>query len=99
MFKNDTPDGPERRLEDIGKIGASGQCIDRSGWYQYTGTWTYSRYRRNQDGNGNRLEGTPGVNGWGDSNNAALIDTDGAFEWFYGANGPIKAEKAEIPRV
>ena len=27
-----TPDGPERRLEDIGKIGASGQCIDRSGW-------------------------------------------------------------------
>ena len=58
VFKNDTPDGPERRLEDIGKIGASGQCIDRSGWYQYTGTWTYSRYRRNQDGNGNRLEGT-----------------------------------------
>ena len=95
VFKNDTPDGPERRLEDIGKIGASGQCIDRSGWYQYTGTWTYSRYRRNQDGNGNRLEGTPGVNGWGDSNNAALIDTDGAFEWFYGANGPIKAA---VPR-
>ena len=89
LFKNTAPDSPRKRVVDIGKIGPTGQCIDKSGWYQFplTGFFSYRSYRISSQ--------TPGVIGFGNPDNAAVISENANFEWLYGLNGSIKGA---VPR-
>ena len=89
LFTNPAPDSPRKRVIDIGKIGPTGQCIDKSGWYQFplTGFFSYRSYRMSSQ--------TPGVIGFGNPDNAAVISENANFEWLYGLNGSIKGA---VPR-
>lgn len=89
LFKNTSPDAPRRRIVDIGKIGPTGQCVDKSTWYQFqpTGLFSYVSYRISSQ--------TPGVIGFGNPDNAAVISENANFEWLYGLNGSIKGA---VPR-
>ena len=89
LFTNPAPDSPRKRVIDIGKIGPTGQCIDKSGWYQFplTGFFSYRSYRISSE--------TPGVIGFGNPDNAAIISENANFEWLYGLNGSIKGA---VPR-
>lgn len=90
-FNTNNGSATKKTVIDVGTIGPAGICgIDRSDWYQYNNTWTYQRYRRQNQNN------PPGVNGWGDPDNVAAINnTDAIFEWYWGLNGAVKAA---IPR-
>lgn len=89
VFLKDVEDAPVKVIRDIGKIGPTGQCIDKSGWYQFqpTGPFSYIQYRITGE--------TPGVVGFGNPDNASLISADANFEWYYGLNGAIKGA---VPR-
>jgi len=98
-------DRRQKTVIDVGKIGPCGQCVDKTGWYDYrpeddddyngNSQYTYFMYRQQMDQNGNRWEGTPAVNGWGDSDFAEMLTEDALFEWSYGLNGAVKGS---VPR-
>jgi len=87
--------GGRKQVIDIGQIGPTGQCVDKSGWYNYTQTWSRARYNTQRDGSDSRTEGTPGVVGWGHPGNVSVADEEANFEWFYGLNGAVKGA---VPR-
>ena len=87
--------GGRKQVIDVGQIGPTGQCVDKSGWYQWNNTWSRNRYNTQRDGNDARTEGTPGVVGWGHPQNVTLIDDEANFEWFYGLTGAVKGA---VPR-
>lgn len=90
LFREDAPDAPLKKVIEIGKVGPTGQCIDKSLWYQFQpgfGQYSYWSYRRG----GN----IPGLIGFGNPANAAIISADANFEWLYGINGAIKGA---VPR-
>ena len=87
--------GGRKQVIDVGQIGPTGQCVDKSGWYQWNTTWTRDRYNTQRDSNDARTEGTPGVVGWGHPQNVTLLDDEANFEWFYGLTGAVKGS---VPR-
>jgi len=89
VFVESSPESPRKKVVDIGKIGPTGQCVDKSGWYQFksTGIFSYRGYRT--------MSGTPGVVGFGNPDNASIISANANFEWLYGLNGAIKGA---VPR-
>ena len=109
VFADDVRDQPNKLVVDIGKIGPTGQCIDKSGWYDYTdddqysygesgwgtGGWSEFMYRQMRDSNGNHVEGPPNVNGWGWPDNVDILDNEALFEWSYGLSGAVKGA---VPR-
>ena len=88
--------GGRKQVIDVGQIGPTGQCVDKSGWYQWNTTWTRDRYNTQRDSNDARTEGTPGVVGWGHPQNVTLIDDEANFEWFYGLTGAMKGFCAKV---
>ena len=68
-------DAPTDTIVDVGRIGPTGQCIDKSGWYDYTfgsqatwngivngmGAWTEFMYRQMRDATGVSVEGPPNI--------------------------------------
>jgi len=98
VFRTDSLDAQKKQIIDIGKIGPTGQCIDKSGWYAWNQTThTYDRYRRNSN------IGTPATDGYGwpvgdvhgGGSGVSILDTQANFEWLYGLNGAIKGA---VPR-
>ncbi len=87
--------GGRKQVIDVGQIGPTGQCVDKSGWYQWDEDWTQDRYNTQRNNSDSRTEGTPGVVGWGHPGNVDLIDEEANFEWFYGLNGAVKGA---VPR-
>tara|TARA_B100000287_G_scaffold410505_1_gene438992 strand:- start:26521 stop:30366 length:3846 start_codon:yes stop_codon:yes gene_type:complete len=92
----------KKRVLDVGKIGPCGMCYDKSGWYDYGNptasppeAWSYFQYRQQFDANSNRTEGPPCVNGWGNPDNAEILQNEALFEWSYGLNGAVKGA---VPR-
>ena len=105
-FKTRALDSPTDLIRDIGKIGPTGQCIDKSGWYDYShgdqldydesgGGWSEFMYRQMRDSSGVSVEGPPNVNGWGYPDNVDIEDNEALFEWSYGLSGAVKGA---IPR-
>ena len=105
VFTGDNPDAPESEYKDIGKIGPTGQCVDKSGWYTWGNEgsgYSYRDYRKNSFGVNafGQPIGTPGVSGFGESGTAGIVggvqaDGDANFEWLYGLNGAVKGS---VPR-
>ena len=105
VFTGDNPDAPESEYKDIGKIGPTGQCVDKSGWYTWGNEgsgFSYRDYRKNSFGVNafGQPIGTPGVSGFGESGTAGIVggvqaDGDANFEWLYGLNGAVKGS---VPR-
>ena len=105
VFTGDNPDAPESEYKDIGKIGPTGQCVDKSGWYTWGNEgsgYSYRDYRKNSFGTNafGQPIGTPGVSGFGESGTAGIVggvqaDGDANFEWLYGLNGAVKGS---VPR-
>ncbi len=108
-FKTRALDSPTDTILDIGKIGPTGQSINKSGWYDYTdddqfsygeagfgsGGWSEFMYRQMRDSAGNSVEGPPNVNGWGWPDNVDILDNEALFEWSYGLSGAVKGA---VPR-
>ena len=108
-FKTRALDSPTDLILDIGKIGPTGQSINKSGWYDYTdddqfsygeagfgsGGWSEFMYRQMRDSAGNSVEGPPNVNGWGWPDNVDILDNEALFEWSYGLSGAVKGA---VPR-
>ena len=105
VFTGDNPDSPESEYKDVGKIGPTGQCVDKSGWYTWGNEgsgFSYRDYRKNSFGVNafGQPIGTPGVSGFGESGTAGIVggvqaDGDANFEWLYGLNGAVKGS---VPR-
>ena len=105
VFTGDNPDAPESEYKDVGKIGPTGQCVDKSGWYTWGNEgsgYSYRDYRKNSFGVNafGQPIGTPGVSGFGESGTAGIVggvqaDGDANFEWLYGLNGAVKGS---VPR-
>ena len=105
VFTGDNPDSPESEYKDVGKIGPTGQCVDKSGWYTWGNEgsgFSYRDYRKNSFGTNafGQPIGTPGVSGFGESGTAGIVggvqaDGDANFEWLYGLNGAVKGS---VPR-
>lgn len=105
VFTGDNPDAPESEYKDVGKIGPTGQCVDKSGWYTWGNEgsgFSYRDYRKNSFGVNafGQPIGTPGVSGFGESGTAGIVggvqaDGDANFEWLYGLNGAVKGS---VPR-
>ena len=105
VFQTENPDASDNKYEDIGKIGPTGQCVDKSGWYTWGNSgsgFTYNDYRGNRFGTNafGQPIGTPGVKGFGESGNAGIIggvqaNGNANFEWLYGLNGAVKGS---VPR-
>lgn len=91
VFQTDTSDAPQKQVRDVGLIGPTGQCVNKTGWYQFDtnpyGIFGRYSYFKTSD--------TPGVIGFGNPTNASLISAEANFEWLYGLNGAIKAA---VPR-
>ena len=105
-FATRSLDSPTDTIVDVGKIGPTGQCIDKSGWYDYSwgdqldydedgGGWSEFMYRQMRDSSGASVEGPPNVNGWGWPDNVDVEDNEALFEWSYGLSGAVKGA---IPR-
>lgn len=98
VFTSDAPDAPQKQVRDVGLIGPTGQCIDKSGWYAFDpdpfSDYSYGRYRRGRPLSGDPAA-TPGVLGFGNPDNAEIISAEANFEWLYGLNGAIKGA---VPR-
>jgi len=105
-FKNRALDSPTDLILDIGKIGPTGQTINKSGWYDYShgdqldydesgGGWSEFMYRQMRDSSGANVEGPPNVNGWGWPGNVDIEDNEALFEWSYGLSGAVKGA---VPR-
>ena len=108
-FANRAQDSPTDTIVDVGRIGPTGQCIDKSGWYDYSfgsqatwngivngmGAWTEFMYRQMRDAPGVSVEGPPNILGWGWPDNVDILDNEALFEWSYGLSGAVKGA---IPR-
>lgn len=81
--------GERRTIADIGQLGPTGQCVDKSGWYQYAsqGLYSYFSYRRIQE--------IPNQINWGEEDIVAITSDEANFEWSYGVNGAVKGA---VPR-
>jgi len=99
-------DSPTDQIIDIGKIGPTGQCIDKSDWYDYSDDaqsnydeddagWSEFMYRQERSSTGALTEGPPNVNGWGWPDNVDIENNEALFEWSYGLSGAVKGA---IPR-
>ena len=105
-FKTRALDSPTDLILDIGKIGPTGQCVDKSDWYDYShgdqldydedgGGWSEFMYRQMRDSSGASVEGPPNVNGWGNPDNVEIENAEALFEWSYGLSGAVKGA---VPR-
>ena len=105
-FQTRALDSPTDTIIDVGKIGPTGQCVNKSGWYDYTndsqldydedgGGWSEFMYRQQRDSSGASTEGPPNINGWGWPDNVDVLDNEALFEWSYGLSGAVKGA---IPR-
>ena len=105
-FQTRALDSPTDTIVDLGKIGPTGQCVNKSGWYDYTndsqldydedgGGWSEFMYRQQRDSSGASTEGPPNINGWGWPDNVDVLDNEALFEWSYGLSGAVKGA---IPR-
>ena len=108
-FETRSLDSPTDTIVDVGRIGPTGMCIDKSGWYDYSfgsqatwngivngmGAWTEFMYLQMRDATGVSVEGPPNVNGWGWPDNVDVLDNEALFEWSYGLSGAVKGA---IPR-
>tara|TARA_B100000700_G_scaffold324742_1_gene431683 strand:- start:28 stop:4167 length:4140 start_codon:yes stop_codon:yes gene_type:complete len=105
-FKTRALDSPTDLILDIGKIGPTGQCVDKSDWYDYSwgdqldydedgGGWSEFMYRQMRDSSGASIEGPPNVNGWGWPDNVDVENEEALFEWSYGLSGAVKGA---VPR-
>ena len=90
VFSRNAP-RKKKQVVESGKPINTGE-VDRSTWYEFEaensgGQFRLSNYER---------QGSPASTmGWGNPDNAELIDEKGNFEWFYGKNGAVKAS---LPR-
>jgi hypothetical protein len=89
VYPADAPNAPQERVIDVGKLGPTGQCVDKTSWYAFAEDGVYGRpgYYR--------AASTPGVVGFGNPDNAEKISEEANFEWMYGLNGAIKGA---VPR-
>ena len=89
VYPQDAPNAPRARTIETGKLGPTGQCVDKASWYQFEEDGIYSRpgYYR--------AASTPGVVGFGNPDNAEKLSEEANFEWMYGLNGAIKGA---VPR-
>ena len=108
-FKTRALDSPTDLILDIGKIGPTGQNINKSGWYDYSfgsqatwndivngmGAWSEFMYRQMRAATGANVEGPPNINGWGWPDNVDILDNEALFEWSYGLSGAVKGA---VPR-
>ena len=95
VYPADAPGSPKETIIDVGKIGPTGQCVDKTGWYAFdneTGPFNWRVYNR---GGQTPDKGTPGVIGFGNPDNAEILTEAANFEWAYGLNGAIKGA---VPR-
>ena len=95
VYPADAPGAPQETVIDVGKLGPTGQCIDKTGWYAFdneTGPFNWRVYNR---GGQTPDKGTPGVIGFGNPDNAEILTEAANFEWAYGLNGAIKGA---VPR-
>ena len=109
VFAEPPRDAPTDTIVDVGRIGPTGQTLNKSGWYDYTdddqfsygesgwgsGGWSEFMYRQMRDSNSNAVEGPPAVNGWGNPDNVDMLSNDAQFEWAYGLSGAVKGA---VPR-
>ena len=97
----DAPGAPQETVIDVGKIGPTGQCVDKTGWYAFdneTGPFNWRVYNRGGYPGGypnGPASATPGVIGFGNPDNAEILTEEANFEWAYGLNGAIKGA---VPR-
>ncbi len=80
---------------DVGRIGPTGQCVDKSGWYTFPDpAWDMGFYHRGRKPSGSSSYdediGTPATIGFGNPDTADIADANANFEWMYGLNGAIK---------
>ena len=91
VYPADAPNSPQQRVIDIGKLGPTGQCVDKTSWYNFPeddeDEFSRGSYYRNS--------GTPGVVGFGNPENVEKTSENANFEWLYGLNGAIKGA---VPR-
>ena len=95
VYPGDAPGAPKETIIDVGRIGPTGQCVDKTGWYAFdneTGPFNWRVYNR---GGQTPDKGTPGVIGFGNPDNAEILTEAANFEWAYGLNGAIKGA---VPR-
>tara|TARA_A100001035_G_scaffold8379_1_gene5917 strand:- start:509 stop:4381 length:3873 start_codon:yes stop_codon:yes gene_type:complete len=101
VYPADAPSAPQQQVIDVGRIGPTGQCVDKTGWYEFddeTGPFNWRVYNRGGYPGGypnGPASATPGVIGFGNPDNAEIIDAEANFEWAYGLNGAIKGA---VPR-
>ena len=101
VYPADAPSAPQQQVIDVGRIGPTGQCVDKTGWYEFddeNGPFNWRVYNRGgyPGGYPNGPAGaTPGVIGFGNPDNAEIISAEANFEWAYGLNGAIKGA---VPR-
>ena len=91
VYPGDAPGAPNERVIDIGKLGPTGQCVDKTSWYAFPEDEEDTFSRRNYY----RNSGTPGVVGFGNPENVEKTSENANFEWLYGLNGAIKGA---VPR-
>ena len=74
---------PRKRgtIVDTGGPQNTGE-VDRSGWYNYSTSYSRRRYEDETL--------TPAQQGWGDPNAADIADNKANFEWYFGKNGAVK---------
>ncbi len=101
VYSGEDPNAPKKTYRDIGKIGPTGQCINKRSWYAWPADdqpFNWRVYNRGgyPGGYPNGPAGaTPGVLGFGNPDNVELLSEDANFEWAYGLNGAIKGA---VPR-
>ena len=81
VYPADAPGAPQETVIDVGKLGPTGQCIDKTGWYAFdneTGPFNWRVYNR---GGQTPDKGTPGVIGFGNPDNAEILTEAANFEW------------------
>ena len=71
----------KKTIVDTGGPVNTGE-VDRTGWYNYTTTYSRRRYEDETL--------TPAQQGWGDPNAADIASSNANFEWYFGKNGAVK---------
>lgn len=104
VYPADAPNAPKETVIDVGRIGPTGQCVNKLGWYDFgldSSPFNSRAYNRGMYPAGTpwgytgHPGGTPGLIGFGNPDNAEKLSEEANFEWMYGLNGAIKGA---VPR-
>lgn len=104
IFASDVVDAPTIEYVEGTAIGPTGQCVDKTDWYDYgiEGSGygddeyrrfdpaSYANYVAESENSKGYAPTTPGTALW-NSDNVTIQNEDAHFEWFYGLNGAVKA--------